>query len=245
MQIPHSESELHGLCAIAESTLKQISKVRKTAPVSVQQAVEKSHTNYRGSCVVYFQNRTAALSEKNITALIDGAMEQVNQYSRCANPRYPCSAFNDLIKTFNVPEIDLSDKWTKHKWHKQYTYNQDGSVASTHKCIVDPYRQLCVCCYSLQLPYSFRRYFAFLRYFVSTVVCNIACSIAFSSGTGFMICGMAAVAVCEALLTVGRCLQCCAGLCQFRCLTGFFRLRLYACIRLIWTLWPASPSHFT
>jgi len=138
MQIPHSESELHGLCAIAESALKQILKARKAAPVSVQQAVEKSIRNYRGSRDVYFQSRTAALTEKNITALVDGAMEQVKQYSRCANPRCPCSAFNDLIKTYNVPEIDLSDKWTEHECHKQYTYHQDGSVASTHKCIVDP-----------------------------------------------------------------------------------------------------------
>ena len=47
------------------------------------------------------------------------------------------------------------------------------------------------------------------------------------------------------LLAVGRCMQCCVGLCQFCCLTGFFRLRLFACIRLLWTLWSASPSDFT
>ena len=69
------------------------------------------------------------------------------------------------------------------------------------------YRQLRVCCYSLQFPYSFP------GYFVSTVVSNIACSIAFSSGTGFVICGMAAVAVCGALLMHGvrslfTCLRC-------------------------------------
>ena len=48
------------------------------------------------------------------------------------------------------------------------------------------YRQLRVWCYILQFTYSF------LCYFVSTVVCNIACGIGFSSGTGIMICGMAA-----------------------------------------------------
>ena len=68
MQIPHSESELHGLRAIAESALKQILKARKAAPVSVQQAVEESIYRNRGSCVVYFQNRTSAL-QKNILTL--------------------------------------------------------------------------------------------------------------------------------------------------------------------------------
>ena len=49
------------------------------------------------------------------------------------------------------------------------------------------------------LSLQYRIPYSFLLYFVSTVVYNIACSIAFSSGTGFVICGMAAVAVCGAL----------------------------------------------
>ena len=57
------------------------------------------------------------------------------------------------------------------------------------------YRQLRMWCYSLQFPYSF------LRYFFNTGVCNIACSIVFSSGTGFMI----NFVVWLQLLFVGHC----------------------------------------
>ena len=53
------------------------------------------------------------------------------------------------------------------------------------------------------LSLQYRVPYSFLLYFVSTVVCNIACSIAFSSGTGVVICGMAAVAVCGALSVHG------------------------------------------